>query len=188
VRRKMIALLVVTLTGLFSGVTASRADMPAVNTYWAEVNAIVKAAGVFPAGEVATFRAQLEKAVVRGGPPRAGLGSSYKRVAETAVFGAFEALVKPHVEKGELSKVNGFLKTVGDGKWIQGNLRARNGGDFVTLLEVTAGSDGKYVFRQVNRAVNPGGWKGTTFDRSLGVAVKWPDAKSPTRANPTPAR
>jgi hypothetical protein len=88
-------------------------------------------------------------------------------VEEYPFFGAFEALIKPHVGKGEIGKVQGFLKALSDGKWIQGRLVARNGGNFVTILNLVAGSDGKYVLRQFNEAVNPGDWKGTNFDRSL---------------------
>jgi hypothetical protein len=125
---------------------------------------------------------------VQGGQPKKGLDPSYKKVEKNAFFGAFGALIKPHVEKGEIQKVHDFLKKVSEGKWIQGHLLARNGGDFVTLLELVAGSDGKYVLRQFNEAVNPGRWNGTTFDSSLGVAVKKADAKGPPRAKPTPAK
>lgn len=185
---KPLSLLIATFAGLLFGGTAARADMPAVDSYWANADAIVKAASVFPAGETATFKAQLEKALVQGGQPKKGLDPSYKKVEKNAFFGAFGALIKPHVEKGEIQKVHDFLKKVSEGKWIQGHLLARNGGDFVTLLELVAGSDGKYVLRQFNEAVNPGRWNGTTFDSSLGVAVKKADAKGPPRAKPTPAK
>ncbi|MBI5478359.1 MAG: hypothetical protein HY906_05850 [Deltaproteobacteria bacterium] len=167
-----ITLSVATLAAILVGGTVASADMPARNFYWAKVDAIVKLADVFPAAEVATFKTQAENAAIKGGQPKAGLGPSYKSVEEGPFFGALQSLIKPHVGKGEISKVEGFLKAVSDGPWIHGRLLARNGGDFVTILSLVAGSDGKWVFRRLDKAVNPGSWKGTTFDSSLGIEVK----------------
>jgi len=170
--RKKLALLIALLAGFLIRGTAVRADMPAQNFYWANVDAIGNAANVFPAGESAAFKTELANALVAGAQPKKGLDPSYKNVQERSFFAAFENLIKPHVRKGELKKVRGFLLAVSGGKWIQGLLKARNGGDFVTVLDLVTGHDGQYAFRVSNKAVNPGNWQGTTFDHPLGLSAK----------------
>ena len=153
---------------LCSGLVPS-ADMPARNIYWAKVEAIEAAVKTFPVSEIAAFKSELQKAVAAGGKATSGHDLSFKNVSESDFFGAFLHLIKPHVERSEIKVVKDLLKAVSDGKWIQGRLVARNGGDFTTTLELVTGQDGKYVFRQRNNAVNSGAWKGTTLDRPLGV-------------------
>lgn len=169
---KRFTLLVVLFAGFLLAGTAARADMPAQNFYWADVDAIAGAARAFPADAASAFKASLQKAVLEKGSAKPGLGPTFKSVQETDFFGAFVTLIKPQVEKGDVQTVNGFLKAVSEGKWIQGRLLARNGGEFVTILSLEAGSEGKYLFRQLNQAVNTGDWRGTTFLRPLGTEVR----------------
>ena len=147
------------------------ADMPPRTTYWARIDAIAAVAKGFPAPEVQAFKAELEKAVVAGSKPAPERDPSFKAVSEDELFGAFLHLITPHVVKGEIKRVTDFLKTVSDEKLILGNFLARNGGDFMTVLRLVTGKDGKYVFQQVNQAVRPGGWQGSTFDRPPGIAA-----------------
>jgi hypothetical protein len=165
--RRTRARLVATTAGLCLAGAVALADMPAVNQYWVRTDAVVEASRVFPEREVAAFQAALKQAVVAERQPPKELGPSFVSVSEYGLLDAVVALVQPHLGKGEIENAKAFLAAVSEGKWVRGRLVARNGGDFVTSLALVAEADSRIVLRQVNRAVTPGEWKATTFDRLL---------------------
>ena len=147
--------------------TAIQADMPARNDYWVDTQALVNAARALPAEDASRFAIAIDKARIPKAPPQPGHDPAFHAVRERELFEAIADLIAPLLEAGARQDVQAFLDKVNDGRWIAGHLLARNGGNFVTRLELPQGTDGRIVLRQRNNAVDPGDWKGSTFDRTL---------------------